>query len=228
MAKESGFYPAGQKVSDEEKEPVRPQTEESKEVCGAERKEEKVGGAADRRQYQKVVEEERSRGEDGARRESPSTGGASGSTSEWNGVRSPTASEEQVMEGRPESEEERAHAEARLAKGLSQPVEPSAAQVAAHKLNHLPYESWCPICVEAKGQERAHFKKKDEEDDDRLPQFGLDYGFYSDDLKREEKRKPGCVVVAIMKEKKLQRGMPMLSRRKEVKMGSHRKVWPKT
>ena len=35
-----------------------------------------------------------------------------------------------------------------------------------------------------------------------MPQFGLDYGFYSDDLKREEKRKPGCVVVAIMKEKK--------------------------
>ena len=73
MGKESGFSPAGQEeLSAEKDEPVRPQTEKGKEVYGAEKKEERVRGAAEKWLYQEAVEEETERGEDGARRESVS------------------------------------------------------------------------------------------------------------------------------------------------------------
>ena len=134
----------------------------------------------DKREYHEAVKEERDREEDGQRRESKVTGGASGSSS-------PPEEEAEPEETKEETEAEEAHAKARVAKGLGQPREPSAAEVATHRLAHLPYEEWCPICVSSKGQERPHFKSKDEEDDDRLPQFGLDYGFFGEDLKLEEK-----------------------------------------
>ena len=42
------------------------------------------------------------------------------------------------------------------AKPMSQPWIPSAAEVAAHNITHLPYRSWCPHCVSARRPNTQH------------------------------------------------------------------------
>jgi hypothetical protein len=42
--------------------------------------------------------------------------------------------------------------EAREARVLPSPVRPSAEAIEKHKATHLPYRSWCPVCVKAKGR----------------------------------------------------------------------------
>ena len=40
--------------------------------------------------------------------------------------------------------------------GLSAPYQPTQAEISNHSLTHLPYRSWCPICVKAKGNASGH------------------------------------------------------------------------
>ena len=42
------------------------------------------------------------------------------------------------------------------AKALPQPKVPTAAEVAAHCLTHLPYRSWCPHCVASRRPNTQH------------------------------------------------------------------------
>ena len=37
------------------------------------------------------------------------------------------------------------------------PGEPTKEEINRHNVTHLPYRSWCPICVKAKGKIRAQF-----------------------------------------------------------------------
>ena len=182
MGESSGFYPAGQEIkADMEEKPVRPCMNQGIEVYGAEkRKEQGEGGEAkkrtvERRPDQEAVaqeaERQRQQDEDGLRRESPVTGGAVGSN------QGPGQSEPDEMEGKEEGEEERVYSEMRRPKRFGNIRQPTSKQIAIHRLNHLPYADWCPICVASKGRERPHSKKEDEDSEDRLPQFGLDYGF---------------------------------------------------
>jgi len=56
------------------------------------------------------------------------------------------------------------------------PGEPTKEEINRHNVTHLPYRSWCPICVKAKGKIRAHLgrhKLLEEE----LPTVSADY-FY--------------------------------------------------
>jgi len=46
--------------------------------------------------------------------------------------------------------------EARAPGTLNNPILPSAAEIAIHDRTHIPYRSWCRICVEAAGREDAH------------------------------------------------------------------------
>ena len=62
--------------------------------------------------------------------------------------------------------------EAVPAKGLAQPAEPTPTERATHNLTHLPYRSWCPLCVKAKAKQDAHRKLTD-----RQPVVQLDYAF---------------------------------------------------
>ena len=39
---------------------------------------------------------------------------------------------------------------------MSEPVVPTAAQIAAHNISHLPYRSWCPYCVAARRPNNRH------------------------------------------------------------------------
>ena len=49
--------------------------------------------------------------------------------------------------------------EARKAKGLPAPQQPTAQERLEHELTHLPYRSWCPVCVQAKGRSDYHPKQ---------------------------------------------------------------------
>ena len=44
----------------------------------------------------------------------------------------------------------------RVGRGIPEPLEPSPADVARHKLTHLPYRTWCPHCVAARRANSAH------------------------------------------------------------------------
>ena len=44
------------------------------------------------------------------------------------------------------------------------PGKPTPEEVAEHDPTHIPYRSWCPVCVEASGKEDGHFSRKDDGD----------------------------------------------------------------
>ena len=80
--------------------------------------------------------------------------------------------------------------EAREARVLPSPARPSAEAIEKHKVTHLPYRSWCPVCVKAKGKEDAHRRKKTTKDkmdqNNRLPKISMDY----QELKSRAKKGP--------------------------------------
>eukprot|EP00971_Amphidinium_carterae_P333463 6468236-Amphidinium_carterae.1 len=41
---------------------------------------------------------------------------------------------------------------------LRQPHQPTTLEMQEHRLTHMPYRSWCSICVKAKGQPSHHRK----------------------------------------------------------------------
>ena len=63
---------------------------------------------------------------------------------------------------------------AKQARPLPPPKAPSAAAWARHKLTHMPYCSWCPICVATKRPNHHHRKFKNPER--LIPFLGVDYG----------------------------------------------------
>ena len=42
---------------------------------------------------------------------------------------------------------------------------PSHEERERHNATHLPYRSWCPVCVQARGKEDSHRKNKKKEDE---------------------------------------------------------------
>ena len=50
--------------------------------------------------------------------------------------------------------------EARKARGLPAPQQPTAQERPEHELTHLPYRSWCPACAQAKGRSDNHPKQQ--------------------------------------------------------------------
>ena len=66
-------------------------------------------------------------------------------------------------------------------KKLQDPVMPSKEQVEAHYvMGHIPFCSWCHICVEAFGKEMDH--RRDEGNPRKLPEYSWDYCFPGDEL----------------------------------------------
>ncbi len=55
------------------------------------------------------------------------------------------------------------------------PRRPTDHEAEEHNLIHIPYRSWCPICVRAKAKDLDHRKAADEERG--LAEFGFDYCF---------------------------------------------------
>ncbi len=58
---------------------------------------------------------------------------------------------------------------------------PSREEVERHRLmGHMPFRSWCPICIQAQGREMDHNKDKGKEK--RLPEYSWYYCFPGDEL----------------------------------------------
>ena len=101
-----------------------------------------------------------------------------------------------------------------------EPCDPTVKQVRAHRLNyHLPFRSWCSVCIRAKGKERDHRRETEEKkanNENALPTFGLDYAFFSEELvfEGDEGKTPSSVNVAIMKEKRTGQCFAHLAHRK--------------
>ena len=75
--------------------------------------------------------------------------------------------------------------EARPARAVKSPSNVTNKEIEQHRVqNHLPFRDWCPYCLAAKAKERAHAKggAPEEEEDNGVPQFGLDYAFFSKSL----------------------------------------------
>ena len=64
---------------------------------------------------------------------------------------------------------------------LRQPGDPTAEEYETHRVDHLPYRSWCPHCVNGKATGRQH-KPRSTDQDDMIPQLGFDYLHGSESL----------------------------------------------
>ena len=61
--------------------------------------------------------------------------------------------------GAPGEESDEEENEARPARAVKEPGEVTSKEIEQHRLrNHLPFRSWCPYCLAAKGKERPHVK----------------------------------------------------------------------
>ena len=72
-----------------------------------------------------------------------------------------------------ESSEEGAE-EAVSSKKFPGPKLPSPEEVAAHRIDHLPYRSWCKWCIMGRALGEQH---KSREDASTIPVIGMDYFF---------------------------------------------------
>lgn len=45
------------------------------------------------------------------------------------------------------------------AKPLTMPKQPTAQEIQEHNITHLPYRSWCPVCIQSKGRQANHPKQ---------------------------------------------------------------------
>lgn len=69
-----------------------------------------------------------------------------------------------MVEGEEQELEEEDHI-GQEAKEVKFECMPCEKEVRIHNLNHIPFGSWCPYCVQGKAGTGAHRKKKDEEDE---------------------------------------------------------------
>ena len=77
-------------------------------------------------------------------------------------------------------------AEARCPPTMTDPQLPSKAERREHERTHVPYRSWCSICVEAEAREDAHRRDAaDKEGEQLVPTIAFDYDFYGEGLTRK-------------------------------------------
>lgn len=69
--------------------------------------------------------------------------------------------------------------EGSVARGLAQPSQPTAREVAEHNLTHLPFRAWCRHCVRGKGLTTAH-KRLVDDLGRRVPEVSMDYFYMGD------------------------------------------------
>ena len=77
------------------------------------------------------------------------------------------------------------------ARPLRDPRTPTAAERAAHEATHLPFRSWCEVCVAGRRDNPAHRGVKIGEDELAVPELGMDYCF----VRREDEEEVVTVIV---------------------------------
>ena len=65
------------------------------------------------------------------------------------------------------------------------PGSATQAEIDEHDKTHLPYRSWCPVCVMAKGKEDSHFAGKSIEGG--KPTVAFDYKCFGQELNEDDK-----------------------------------------
>ena len=68
---------------------------------------------------------------------------------------------------------------------VKDPGTPTQSEVDEHDKTHLPYRSWCPVCVMAKGKEDGHFSR--ETVDKGRPIVAFDFKSFGQDPKEDDK-----------------------------------------
>ena len=75
-------------------------------------------------------------------------------------------------------EDEALEAEELKRGSLPAPVLPTAAEIEAHNMTHLPFISWCSACVRGCGLSMGHCKvDRSHKEDEQIPTVSIDYGF---------------------------------------------------
>ena len=70
------------------------------------------------------------------------------------------------------------------------PTGPTPEEKEKHWATHLPYRSWCPICVKARGREDPHRGMKKKEDvEELLPRISMDYAEVGNEQDGKDARK---------------------------------------
>ena len=92
------------------------------------------------------------------------------------------ADDDEGLDG-PEEEE---MGEANL-KVVRDPGCPSKEEMERHYMTHMPFRSWCPICIQGKAKENPHYRDKVRKQGDK-PVVGLDYKSFGQSLKEDDKR----------------------------------------
>ena len=72
--------------------------------------------------------------------------------------------------------------QAQKARGMRDPKQPSADDLALHNLTHFPYRSWCPHCVSTRRPDIAHRSKSKPR---TTPLLVADYGYIRDKLDQD-------------------------------------------
>ena len=85
--------------------------------------------------------------------------------------------------------------EAQTPRTMCSPCKPSTAEVILHRKTHLPFRSWCKVCVQGRGRRAAQVTKVRE--DTGIPMIGLDYFFIGDDGAEGEDSKEKVAAVAM-------------------------------
>jgi hypothetical protein len=72
-----------------------------------------------------------------------------------------------------QDEDEEHPQQAKPARGLTAPAQPTQQERAEHELTHLPFRSWCPTCVANKGRADNHAKQKS-----KMPVVQFDFCYF--------------------------------------------------
>ena len=80
------------------------------------------------------------------------------------------------------AEEDGVEEEGRKAVGIKGPKRVSKEEREEHNKTHLPYRSWCEICVKARGRKRQHRRMEKESDQlEAVPRVSMDYLFMTEE-----------------------------------------------
>ena len=70
---------------------------------------------------------------------------------------------------------------------LKDPGSPTQEEVDRHYVTHMPFRSWCPVCVQGKARENPHYRKVGKTTSDK-PTIGLDYKSFGESINEDDKR----------------------------------------
>ena len=102
-----------------------------------------------------------------------------------------------------ELDEEEQTEEAVVSKPARDPGMPTQAEVHEHEATHLPYRSWCPVCVAGRRDNPQHRKRDDE--DREVPEVMMDYAF----VRRQDEKETLTILIVKDRDSRALRGAVM-------------------